>query len=80
MRLRRASCHTAVWTGTEMIVWGGTRPHSVFNNGGALQSGRANTWTATTTATPAAARSDHTAVWTGERDDRLGRTRLAVAQ
>jgi hypothetical protein len=28
------SSHTAVWTGTEMIVWGGWKPHRALNTGG----------------------------------------------
>ncbi len=54
--------HTAVWTGTEMIVWGGW-------NGSSLNTGwRYNTttdsWTATTTTGAPTARYNHTAVWT----------------
>ncbi|MBZ5640826.1 MAG: hypothetical protein LAO51_18975 [Acidobacteriia bacterium] len=56
--------HTAVWTGTEMIVWGGTH-QSVFQTG-ARYSPATDTWTPTgidsNTPTP---RAKHTAVWTG---------------
>ncbi len=32
--------HTAVWTGSEMIVWGGAQSiNSLLNDGGGLQSG-----------------------------------------
>src|SRR5437762_3248448 len=57
--------HTAVWTGTEMIVWGGV------GNGGAtiLTGGRyspgTDSGTATSTTNAPAPRSGHTAVWTG---------------
>ena len=55
--------HTAVWTGTEMIVWGG-------NDGGYLNTGgrynpATDTWTATTTTNAPTGRYWHTAVWTG---------------
>jgi N-acetylneuraminic acid mutarotase len=53
--------HTAVWTGSEMIVWGGA--------GGGSTGGRydpsTDSWTATSTANAPAARDFHTAVWTG---------------
>ena len=26
--------HTALWTGTEMITWGGEGPHKTYNTGG----------------------------------------------
>ena len=52
--------HTAVWTGTEMIVWGG----SDFNTGGRYNAGT-DSWTSTTTANAPAARGAHSAVWTG---------------
>ncbi len=58
--------HTAVWTGSRMIVWGGTDNTTFFNDGGLYDPG-ANTWTATTaTGTPSGRRS-HKAVWTGSR-------------
>src|SRR4030095_3977908 len=58
------SGHTAVWTGTEMIVWGGTNGSIVFNNGG-RQNPSTDSWTATSTTSAASARGYHTAVWTG---------------
>jgi hypothetical protein len=59
------SHHTAVWTGTEMIVWGG-----YANNGSALNTGGrynpvTDTWTATSTTNAPSARYYQTAVWTG---------------
>ena len=59
--------HTAVWTGTEMIIWGGYFVGPVneeFATGGRYNP-TTNTWTSTTTAGAPAARSNHTAVWTG---------------
>src|SRR5437588_6186714 len=55
--------HTAVWDGSEMIVWGGDGI-SYSNTGGKYYPGL-NTWTATTTTTAPAARRYHTAEWTG---------------
>src|SRR5438552_5459014 len=56
--------HTAVWTGTEMIVWGGTDGSSFFNTGGRYNPGT-DSWTATSSTSAPAARDQHTAVWTG---------------
>src|SRR5207249_4157625 len=56
--------HTAVWTGSEMIVWGGEDGGSSLNTGGRYNPGT-DSWTATSTTSAPAARSNHTAVWTG---------------
>src|SRR5262245_60803544 len=58
---RGRSYHTAVWTGSEMIVWGG---HGGLNTGGRYNPGT-DSWTATSTTNAPAARFSHTAVWTG---------------
>ena len=55
--------HTAVSTGSEMIVWGGDA-NSVFNTGGRYDPST-DSWTATSTTSAPSARSGHTAVWTG---------------
>ena len=55
--------HTAVWTGSEMIVWGGL-DGSYLNTGGRYNPATDN-WTATSTTDAPAARDRHTAVWTG---------------
>jgi N-acetylneuraminic acid mutarotase len=55
--------HTAVWTGTEMIVWGGWDGTNYFNTGGRYNPST-DSWTATSTTNAPAARSA-TAVWTG---------------
>lgn len=63
--------HSTVWTGTEMIVWGGQRLNaSNMNetlNTGARYNPSTDTWTATDTTTAPTARSQHTAVWTGSK-------------
>jgi hypothetical protein len=59
--------HTAVWTGSEMIVWGGCTDggcNSSFNTGGRYNPST-DSWTPTNTANAPAARWAHTAVWTG---------------
>ena len=55
--------HTAVWTGSEMIVWGGYGGSS-FNTGGRYDPST-DSWTSTSTANAPSARNRHTAVWTG---------------
>jgi N-acetylneuraminic acid mutarotase len=59
--------HTAVWTGSEMIVWGGSfldNGWHYFNTGGRYNPAT-DSWTATSTANAPVARDVHTAVWTG---------------
>ena len=56
--------HTAVWTGSEMIVWGGYDGGSNLNTGGRYDPST-DSWTATSLTNAPAARVDHTAVWTG---------------
>jgi hypothetical protein len=55
--------HTAVWSGSEMIVWGGLG--ASFLNDGARYSPVSNSWTPTNLAGAPAARANHTSVWTG---------------
>ena len=57
--------HTAVWTGTRMIVWGGQS--SIYLNDGGVYDPVANSWTATSTAGAPSGRSFHTVVWTGTK-------------
>ena len=57
--------HTAVWTGSEMIVWGGfTYCCNIFNSGGRYNPST-DSWTATVIANAPDGRWHHTAVWTG---------------
>ena len=53
--------HTAVWTGSQMIVWGGS---SSFNSGGRYDPAT-DSWMPTSTTNAPSARSGHSAVWTG---------------
>src|SRR6202023_2795833 len=57
--------HTAVWTGSEMIVWGGDIPPFTFFNTGGRYTPATDSWIATSTANAPAARTAHTAVWAG---------------
>ncbi len=57
--------HSAVWTGTEMIVWGGSPLTGITNTGGRYNPST-DSWTATSTGTNVpVARYDQSAVWTG---------------
>jgi len=56
--------HTAVWTGSEMIVWGGNTSAVEFNTGGRYNPAT-DSWTATSTTNAPASRYYHTAIWTG---------------
>jgi N-acetylneuraminic acid mutarotase len=61
----RRSDHTAVWTGTEMIVWGGRNARAATVNSGGKYNPSTDSWTATSTTSAPIARYYHTAVWTG---------------
>jgi N-acetylneuraminic acid mutarotase len=63
----RAS-HTAIWTGSEMIIWGGAEDTDfgpIYFNTGGRYNPSTNTWAATGTTNAPEARGGHTAVWTG---------------
>jgi hypothetical protein len=57
--------HTAVWTGTEMLVWGGRLNSGSDVNTGGRYSPSSNGWVATSSAAVPSGRSFHSAVWTG---------------
>ena len=60
--------HTAVWTGTEMIVWGGfARLSPSLTQTGGRYNPATDTWTATSTQSAPAGRYGHTAVWTASK-------------
>jgi N-acetylneuraminic acid mutarotase len=56
--------HTAVWTGSRMVVWGGQHSGSDLDTGGQFDPAT-DSWTPTSTDAPPSARSQHTAIWTG---------------
>jgi N-acetylneuraminic acid mutarotase len=57
--------HSAVWTGTEMIVWGGSGPPTGDKNDGGRYNPSSDTWTALPTNNAPSVRVTHSAVWTG---------------
>jgi hypothetical protein len=58
--------HTMLWTGNDVIVWGGTPDFSEELNTGALYDPVADEWTPTSVGDAPSPRTDHTAVWTGD--------------
>jgi hypothetical protein len=58
------SVHTAVWTGSEMIVWGGFDGSVDVDTGGRYNPST-DSWMATSTTDAPSAREHATAVWTG---------------
>src|SRR5207302_1061266 len=56
--------HTAVRTGSGMIIWGGLSSYNREGTGGRYNPGT-DSWTATSIANAPYARYGHTAVWTG---------------
>jgi len=61
--------HTAVWTGTVMVVWGGQYPlnNRVNVNTGGRYDPATDTWTPVSPINAPSSRYGHTAVWTGDR-------------
>src|SRR5207249_2234372 len=62
------SYHTAVWTGSEMIVWGGYRfdqSGTHYLNTGGRYNPSTDSWMATSTTSAPVGRELQTAVWTG---------------
>jgi hypothetical protein len=57
--------HTAVWTGTEMIVWGGSLSPDYFPSDGGRYRPSTDSWTPVSSSNAPAPRFFHTAVWTG---------------
>lgn len=65
------SRHTAVWTGTHMIVWGGVEASNYAEGGGAYDPAT-DTWTPLSVEGSPALRQDHAAIWTGREMIVLG--------
>lgn len=55
--------HAAVWTGSEMIVWGGRNSSSTLKTGGRYNP-RTDSWQHTSLENAPSPRTGHTAVWT----------------
>jgi hypothetical protein len=60
----KRTAHTGVWTGSEMIVWGGSDTASPFGDGGRY-SPALDAWSPTSAAGAPTARFRHVAEWTG---------------
>lgn len=63
--------HTAVWTGTEMIVWGGFPPASGQTGDGARYNPMTNTWTPMSSVGAPSIRNENTAIWAGAPINRM---------
>lgn len=59
--------HTAVWTGTKMIVFGGMNAAGIVINTGGVYDPATDTWKTMTTVGAPSPRRSHTAIWTGTR-------------
>jgi hypothetical protein len=59
--------HTAVWTGSEMIVWGGGGAFVAGFDTGGRYDPVSDSWQPTSTVNAPAPRRRHSAVWTGNR-------------
>jgi hypothetical protein len=57
--------HTAVWTGSRMIVWGGRDANGNLLNNGGQYDPASDSWTPIGTSGAPSPRYHHTAVWTG---------------
>lgn len=58
--------HTAIWTGSKMVIWGGTDNAQIFSDGAAYDPAT-DTWTAISATDAPEARYKHSAIWTGEK-------------
>ena len=57
--------HTAVWSGKEMLVWGGLDSNGVALESGGRYDPATDTWTPMNRTGAALARVHHVAVWSG---------------
>ena len=57
--------HTAVWTGSRMIIWGGDAGNSLGLNNGGLYNPVANSWAGVSASS--SGRTNHRAIWTGTK-------------
>lgn len=56
---------TFEWTGTQLIIWGGSDGATTYYNDGAVYTLSTNSWTTMTTVNAPVARMDAGSVWTG---------------
>src|SRR5436305_3628065 len=62
--------HTAVWTGSEMIIWGGFDASQFLNTGGRYDPST-DSWAATSTNNVPDGRYQHTAVWSDSTSEMI---------
>lgn len=58
--------HTAIWTGQELVVWGGTSVPGQYLGSGSMYRPDLNQWRATASDAAPVARSGHSTVWAGQ--------------
>jgi N-acetylneuraminic acid mutarotase len=68
--------HTAIWTSSYMIIWGGYNETGYLNSG-ALYNPTNNTWVSVTLTGAPESRANHTAIWDGTRMIVWGGTGIA---
>lgn len=57
--------HTAIWTGQEMVMWGGFLGGETYANTGGRYEPEQDSWTTITTFGAPSARQSHSGIWTG---------------
>ncbi len=57
--------HAAVWTGSQLLVWGGATVENEWTNAGALYDPATNSWTTISNVDAPVWRQGYTSVWTG---------------
>jgi hypothetical protein len=68
--------HVAIWTGSEMILWGGANGTNFLNDGAGFKPGLSR-WTSLPTNGAPSARGGHSAVWTGSEMIIWGAAKIA---
>jgi len=58
--------HTAIWTGSQMVIWGGANKDGLALTGGVYDLAK-DSWTVVSTVNAPVARYQHVAVWTGSK-------------
>lgn len=59
------SGHSAVWTGQQLLVWGGNLGAGTYSAGGGAYAPGSDSWQTIASFEAPSARASHTAVWTG---------------
>jgi N-acetylneuraminic acid mutarotase len=59
--------HSAVWTGSKMIIWGGELSGQGTSNNGGIYDLTSDSWSTLSSTSGLSSRRGHTAVWTGSK-------------